>query len=131
MTSLTFPDASLDFILSLEVLEHIPDYRAALREAARVLCPDGVLLISAPFHGKEGNLVRARILPDGQVEHLEAPEYHGDPLSSKGCLCFYYFGWELMDDLRTAGFRDVAGFMCWSRDLAYLGENQIQFVARR
>lgn len=131
LTDLTFPDASVDFIVSLEVLEHIPDYRAALQEAARVLRPGGALLLTAPFHGGERNLVRARIAQDGQVEHLEVPEYHGDPLSSDGCLCFYHFGWELMDDLRAAGFSDVAGLMCWSRDLAYLGENQIQFVARR
>jgi SAM-dependent methyltransferase len=131
LTALAFPDTSFDFILSLEVLEHIPNYRAALRECARVLRPGGTLLLTAPFHGKERNLVRARIGPDGQVEHLETPEYHRDPLSSEGCLCFYHFGWELLDDFRAAGFQDVAGLMCWSRELAYLGENQVQFVARR
>jgi SAM-dependent methyltransferase len=130
LTALTFPDASFDVILSLEVLEHVPDYKAALRECARVLCPGGTFLLTAPFHGGEQNLVRARMGQDGQVEHLEPPEYHGDPLSSEGCLCFYHFGWELLADLRVAGFRDVAALMCWSRELGYLGE-QVQFVARR
>ena len=89
------------------------------------------MLLTAPFHGEERNLVRARIGQGGQVEHLEVPEYHVDPLRPEGCLCFYHFGWELLDDFRSAGFGDVAAFMCWSRDFAYLGENQVQFVARR
>ncbi len=131
VTTLTFPDASFDFILSLEVLEHVPDFKAALREFARVLRPDGALLLTAPFHAQERTLVRARLGQDGHVEHLEAPEYHGDPLSAQGCLCFYHFGWELVGDLQTAGFSDVAAYMCWSRDLAYLGASQVQFVARR
>jgi SAM-dependent methyltransferase len=130
LTALTFPDASFDFIVSLEVLEHVPDYKAALRECARVLSPSGTLLLTAPFHGREQNLIRARIGQNGEIEHLEPPEYHGDPLSSEGCLCFYHFGWELLGDLRGAGFREVAAFMCWSPKLGYLGE-QVQFVARR
>jgi SAM-dependent methyltransferase len=130
LTALTFPDASFDFIVSLEVLEHVPDYRAALWECARVLSANGILLLTAPFHGGEPNLIRARIGREGEIEHLEPPEYHGDPLSSEGCLCFYHFGWELLADLRAAGFRDVAAVMCWSPALGYLGE-QVQFVARR
>jgi SAM-dependent methyltransferase len=130
LIALTFPDASFDFIVSLEVLEHVPDYKIALRECARVLRPGGTLLLTAPFHGGEQNLTRARIGQDGEVEHLEPPEYHGDPLSSEGCLCFYHFGWELLADLRAAGFRDVTAVMCWSRELGYLGD-QVQFIACR
>jgi SAM-dependent methyltransferase len=131
LTALTFGDASFQFVVSLEVLEHVPDYKAALRECARVLRPGGTLLLTAPFHGGEQNLVRARMGQHGEIEHIEPPEYHGDPLSPEGCLCFYHFGWELLDDLRSAGFRDVVGVMCWSRDLGYLGENLFQLVARR
>lgn len=130
LTALTFSNGTFDFIVSLEVLEHVPDYKAALRECVRVLRPGGVLLLTAPFHGGERNLLRARIGHDGQVQHVEPPEYHGDPLSPDGCLCFYHFGWELLGDMRAAGFRDVGALMCWSRELAYLGE-QIQFVAQR
>ena len=40
-TRLTFDDASFDLVMSFEVLEHIPDYLAALREVRRILRPGG------------------------------------------------------------------------------------------
>lgn len=130
VTSLTFPDAGFDFVIILDVLEHVPDYKQALRECARVLCRGGNLLLTVPFHGQEHNLIRARNGQNGEVEHLEPPDYHGDPLSSEGCLCYYYFGWDLLNDLRAAGFRDAAALSCWSPDLGYLGDH-VQFLASR
>jgi hypothetical protein len=38
---------------------------------------------------------------------LLEPEYHGDPLSSDGILCFYHFGWDLLEEFRRCGFRSV------------------------
>lgn len=46
--ALPFPDASFDKVICSEVLEHIPDYRAALKEIRRVLKPTGMLCISVP-----------------------------------------------------------------------------------
>ena len=46
--SLPFADASFDKVICSEVLEHIPDYRAALGEIRRVLKPAGLLCISVP-----------------------------------------------------------------------------------
>jgi SAM-dependent methyltransferase len=120
LTALSFGDASIDCVVSLEVLEHVPDFRAALRECARVLKPGGKLLLTAPFTRREKHLLRARLRPDQTIEHLEPPEYHGDPVNPSGCLCFHHFGWELIADLKAAGFRDATCHLVWSRELCYM-----------
>lgn len=43
------PDASFDAVLCTEVLEHLPDPVRALDELARLLRPEGMLIITAPF----------------------------------------------------------------------------------
>jgi len=47
-TSLPFSAASFDAVVLGEVLEHVEDDSAALKEAARVLRPDGILAVTVP-----------------------------------------------------------------------------------
>ena len=106
VTRLRFDDASLDAIGSFDVLEHVPDYRSAIGEFARVLRPGGLLVSTFPFTDAASTVTRARLDRDGKIEHLLEPEYHGDPIGG-GVLCFYQFGWEVLEDFRAAGFSDV------------------------
>jgi 2-polyprenyl-3-methyl-5-hydroxy-6-metoxy-1,4-benzoquinol methylase len=46
--ALPFADASFDFVLSTEVVEHTPDPLAALDELSRVVRPGGALLVTTP-----------------------------------------------------------------------------------
>lgn len=104
LTRLSFADRSLDAIATLDVLEHVPDADRAFRECARVLRPGGRLLMTVPFYsGQDASEEVARIGADGAVEHLQPPEFHGDPLGG-GVLCFHHFAWDLLDRLRDAGF---------------------------
>ncbi len=132
LTQLTFGDASFDALLSFDVLEHVPDYLAALTEIRRVVRPGGVALLSFPFvRSNATHVVRARVAANGAIEHLLPEEYHGDPLGSgKGILCFYHFGWQILDELRGVGFTDVAAHLYWSSDYAYIGVEQILFLCR-
>lgn len=43
-----FADASFDLVLALDVLEHLDDDRAGLKEAVRLVKPGGLLLITVP-----------------------------------------------------------------------------------
>jgi SAM-dependent methyltransferase len=60
--ALPFRDRTFDAIKITEVLEHVPDTAAALRECRRVLCPGGRLVATAPFlerlHGDPDDYVR-------------------------------------------------------------------------
>ena len=107
VTALPFGNAGLDAVASLDVLEHVPDYAAALREFARVLRPGGVLLLSVPYvPGNTGIETLARREADGSITHLQPPEYHGDPMGG-GVLCWHRFGRGLPDALRQAGFGEA------------------------
>ena len=131
LCDLTFSNDSFEIIVSLDVFEHIPDYRLAFGECYRVLKTGGRMLWSVPFvKHAEKNIVRARV-EDGEVKHLMSPEYHGDPLVASGVLCFTHFGWEMLDDVRAVGFKDAYAIFFYSSRFGYLGGEQVMFVARK
>lgn len=114
ITAMADADASLDAIGCFDVLEHVPDYRRALAEFARVLVPGGRLIITVPFiETEQATRVLASLHADGRIEHHAPPEIHGDPVSG-GVLCFYHFGWDLLEALREVGFREAE----WVRSFA-------------
>ncbi|MFP7722232.1 class I SAM-dependent methyltransferase [Lysobacter sp. A3-1-A15] len=107
ITALRMRPASLDAVVSLDVLEHVPDYAAGLRGFVRVLRPGGVLVLTVPFYEcDDAHRQIARLGPDGGLLHDGPAEYHGDPLGG-GVPCFHHFGWSLLGALREAGFADA------------------------
>lgn len=132
LTQLSFPTDSFDVILSFDVLEHIPNYRSAFTECARTLKPAGKMLFSVPFDANSvHNHIRAELHKDGTIEHLLPPEYHDDPRNPEGCLCFQHFGWEMLEEMKQAGFSSVSTLSYYSREYGYLGDNQMQFLAEK
>lgn len=132
LTNLSFKSGSIDKVISLDCLEHIPDYKTALKETHRVLSPNGVAVYSFPFdRSVEETLVRASISSDGSINHYCEPEYHGDPFQKGGCLSYYTFGWDVLETLRCIGFKEVYAAVYWSDFFGYLGDEHIIFIAKK
>ena len=132
LTSLSFPNDSFKNLLTFDCLEHIPDYSKALRECWRVLRQEGNMLFSVPFDlMSQKNITRARLSTGGMVDYIMEPEYHGDPMKKSGCLCYRHYGWEMLDELKTAGFKDVYAVFYWSKEFGYLGGEQVLFIAKK
>ncbi|MDA0272933.1 MAG: class I SAM-dependent methyltransferase [Proteobacteria bacterium] len=104
---LSFDNDSFDAYVSCDVLEHVPDLRKAVSEAARVLKPGGVFIGTVPFApGRHDTIVRA-LMTDGRIEHIEEPQYHGNPTRpEEGSLVYQVPGWDFMDLCREVGFND-------------------------
>jgi SAM-dependent methyltransferase len=99
ITRLTYPDSSLDLIVSSDVLEHVPEAPLAFRETARVLRPGGSHIFTVPPRER----TRSR-------QGLE-PEYHSDPLDPAGILVYWDYGPDLASVMPTPGLqlRIIAG----------------------
>jgi SAM-dependent methyltransferase len=118
-------DQSVDIILCSHVLEHIPEDRAAMREIARVLKPDGFAVLLVPL-----------------VRGLD--QTHEDPTIVSEARRWKYFG--MGDHVRQYGRRDflgrlsAAGLMVDQLGIDYFGaeafrsagltESSILYVAR-
>jgi SAM-dependent methyltransferase len=105
-TDISRDAGSLDLLLSVEVLEYVPDLSKAIAAMVRVLRPGGKALIAIPWVGQEDyeHLIKAEIGGDGFVRHLQSPGYHRDGDADEQFLRFRAFGWKLLDELRSAGF---------------------------
>lgn len=112
-TRLSFASASFDFVITQDVFEHIADYKKAFLESRRVLTPNGCLVFTIPFFFRQFETeVRVRVLSSGDLENILPPEHHGNPLGG-GSLCFQHFGWDLLDQLRDAGFSQATAHLYW------------------
>ncbi|MBV9018632.1 MAG: class I SAM-dependent methyltransferase, partial [Alphaproteobacteria bacterium] len=101
---LTHPPDRFDCVVTNDCLEHVPDIGQCLREMHRVLRRGGILLSTFPFTFMYDSVVRARFT-DGQIEHLEEPEYHGNPAEPEArSLVFEIPGWNILERARQAGF---------------------------
>jgi SAM-dependent methyltransferase len=125
---LTFADARFDVCTSTEVFEHVPDDARGFREIRRVLRPGGVFVFTVPLADAAATVERARVR-DGAIEHLLAPEYHGDRIRGQHrVLVFRDYGGDVVDRLCASGF--AGAHIDWRFKRAFLGQGAGVIVAR-
>jgi glycosyltransferase involved in cell wall biosynthesis len=133
VTRLSFETGLFDYLLTFDVLEHVPNYLMGIKELYRCLKPGGFMFISVPFAKfSQVNITRASLDDNGCIVHHLPPEFHGNPLDAEGgALCYQYFGWEFLDQLRDIGFHRVRMLVYWSIKYGYLGLEQMLLTAEK
>ncbi len=103
LEALTFADSSIDLHVSQDVFEHLFNPAAAWREIARTLRSGGAHICTVPLVNKgRPSQRRSRLLPDGTVEHLLPPQYHGNPISAEGSLVTVDWGYDIVQHISAA-----------------------------
>jgi SAM-dependent methyltransferase len=121
----TFPDASLDIVISLDVMEHVFNPGLVYAEIYRTLKPGGVYLHTFPINKSMVVAIRQRATQaeDGSARHLvEPPQYHGNPIDAKGSLVTFDYGYEIDRQIATWAPFDVRVSRFWDRTHGIIGE---------
>jgi len=77
---LPFADNTLRAIYGINVFHHLPDPRAFLREASRVLAPGGGVVLIDPFHGPLAQVLFTRLTASEGFE-MDAPRWENDGIA--------------------------------------------------
>jgi predicted HAD superfamily hydrolase/ubiquinone/menaquinone biosynthesis C-methylase UbiE len=130
--NLSFPDSSFDLLIANDVFEQVPNIEKTFSEAARVLKKGGILLFSIPFDISMDRTVQRAKLNNGQFNYLLEPVYHMNPVSEKGSLVIYDFGWDVLDFCKKNGFSDACMLYYYSTSHGLIGGGlQFVFVATK
>ncbi|WP_119302417.1 class I SAM-dependent methyltransferase [Dongia deserti] len=121
----TFPDDSLDIVISLDVMEHVFHPDLVYSEIYRTLKPGGVYLHTFPIAKTmvPAFRQRARLEEDGTVCHLvEPPQYHGNPVDAQGSLVTYDYGYEVDRQIAAWAPFDVRVTRFWDQTHGIIGD---------
>ena len=128
---LTFADKSFDIVITQDVLEHVISPEAAFKEIARVLKPGGAHFFTVPWCPTKDTLRRATRNDNGEIEYLEAPVYHDNPLDEKGSLVVSDFGRNFISEIQCHSALTTMIYLEKNKSLGLDAEYLHIFVSRK
>jgi SAM-dependent methyltransferase len=126
----TFDAGSLDLVITQDVMEHVLEPARAFAEIARTLRPGGAHVFTVPWFYWRPTRVRARLTPDGGIEHVLEPEYHGNPLGG-GSLVVTDWGRDLLQFIDGCADTTTRAFRLDDARLGITGAYLDVFVSRK
>jgi len=130
LTKLSFPDSSLDVVISSDILEHVPYPYRAHKEIFRVLRPRGRHIFTVPFLQADYTDDILAESNGATIMMLKPPIYHLDPIRPEGILVYTHFSLEMLLRLATIGYRTNM-YRIRRSILGILGDNAIVFEAMK
>jgi SAM-dependent methyltransferase len=127
LENMGFESASIDIVLTSDVMEHVRGVDNAHREISRILKTGGCYIFTVPY---DPSIAGHKILVDtsgAEDVFLVPPQYHGDPLSG-GILAYRVFGKQLFADLQDCKLR--ADFVCIDDPAALIIKGDV-FIAEK
>jgi hypothetical protein len=114
----TFNDEIFDIVITSDVMEHIYNPKNAFKEIQRTLKVGGAHIFSVPIINKHKATQRwAKKGIDGEPIFLFKPEWHGNPIDSKGSPVTFHWGYDIKNFIE-----DNTGATCeiiYTDDLNY------------
>lgn len=103
LMALTYPDHSVDLVVTSDIFEHIRRPYAAFQEIRRVLKPGGRHIFSIPVTAPMPARTFFRVDTSGDEDiYLVEPRYHGDGKGGRS-LVYTDFGADMLDELARIG----------------------------
>jgi hypothetical protein len=96
-------DASLDLVITSDIIEHTPYYVHAMEEFRRALKPGGIWLAILPLMPERLTRTRAVVDGDGNVWHLMEESHHLRGRTDS--LVFVEFGSDFVRTMEGVGFQ--------------------------
>lgn len=119
----TFADESFDLVITQDVFEHVYRPDLAIIEIARTLRPGGAHVATTPLvKGVKPSERRARLLNDGQVEHIRPAKFHQNPIDPNGSLVTVDWGYDIAAYFDAHASLNTALFIIHDRNLGILGD---------